>query len=138
MNDVKGVLTEDFENHLKTIIIKYNELKESFLITTQLVSSDLRALDLILSFLVNYTEIKKSEFLELLNNFKTCLNYLKNDASLSANSILKELIYYVTSFEKKCLYRFNTIFNWFHFSSPISFNPFHPDWITCLHLSVDT
>lgn len=111
MNDVKGVLIEDFENHLKMIIIKYNELKESFLITNQMVWSDLKALDLILSFLVNYTEIKKSEFLELLNNFKTCLNYLKNDASLSANSILKELIYYVTSFEKKCLYRFNTIFN---------------------------
>ena len=111
MNDVKDLIIGEFENHLRVIILAYNELKESFTTTNQLVSSDLQALDLILSFLVNYKVIRKYEFLDLLTNFRTCLKHLRNDASLNNNKLLNELLFYINSLENNCFCKFDTVLN---------------------------
>lgn len=107
---METLLNGEFHEFLNALIHMYTDVKREILFVNDMVQSDIKAMDLMISILQEYNSLSKAEFVYQLSNFSTCLRYFKKDAMLQRSQKLENLISFAESFENNCIFKYDTVF----------------------------
>ena len=103
---METLLNGEFHEFLNALIHMYTDVKREILFVNDMVQSDIKAMDLMISILQEYNSLSKAEFIYQLSNFSTCLRYFKKDAMLQRSQKLENLISFAESFENNCIFKY--------------------------------
>ena len=101
---------DEFEDCIKEISDRYNEVKADVKEITGILVDDIKYMDDIMNKVSHYKQHAHADYLDILAEFARSLFYFQKDSGMVYSIPLMQLIMYINTFFNSCQCRFKKVF----------------------------